>query len=98
MDDIKEILKDTLKGNNPEKKYIIVYSSYGYIKIAEKDLNNNSLTIYEFIQYKGTINNPDNALKGWIFKNNFKDSIDIKVKYFQNKINLFSFEKIASNI
>ena len=97
MDDIKEIIKDTLKGNNPEKKYIIVYSSYGYIKIAEKDLNNNSLTIYEFIQYKGTINNPDNALKGWIFKNNFKDSIDIKVKYFQNKRNLFSFEKININ-
>lgn len=46
MDEKEEKSKDTIKGNNEETKYIIVYSSYGYLKISEKELNNDLLTIY----------------------------------------------------
>ena len=31
MNEKQENSNDTLKGNNEEKKYIIVYSSYGYL-------------------------------------------------------------------
>ena len=72
MDDKKEENKETLKGTNKEIKYIIVFSSYGYLKISEEELNNNLLTVYKFIQYKTTINNNDNLLKGYIYKDNIK--------------------------
>ena len=55
MDDKKEENKETLKETNKEIKYIIVLSSYGYLKISEEELNNNLLTIYKFIQYKTII-------------------------------------------
>lgn len=91
----QKIIQDTLKGNITEKKYIIVYSSYGYLKISEEELNDKSLTIYRFIQYKPNKNNSDNLLKGFIYKDNIKDTINIKVKYFQSKRNLISFDKIS---
>ena len=97
MDDKKEENKETLKGTNKEIKYIIVFSSYGYLKISEEELNNNLLTVYKFIQYKTTINNNDNLLKGYIYKDNIKQAIDIKVKCFHNKRNLTSFNKININ-
>ena len=52
MNEKRENTNDTLNGNNEEKKYIIVYSSYGYLKILEKELSNKLLTIYNFIQYR----------------------------------------------
>ena len=97
MDDKKEENKETLKGTNKEIKYIIVFSSYGYLKISEEELNNNLLTVYKFIQYKTTINNNDNLLKGYIYKDNIKQAIGIKVKCFHNKRNLTSFNKININ-
>ena len=57
MNEKQENTNDTLNGNNEEKKYIIVYSSYGYLKILEKELSNKLLTIYNFIQYKAVIDN-----------------------------------------
>ena len=97
MDDKKEENKETLKETNKEIKYIIVLSSYGYLKISEEELNNNLLTIYKFIQYKTTINNNENLLEGFIYKDNIKQTIDVKVKCFQNKRNLTSFDKININ-
>ena len=67
--------------NKEENKFKIVYSPYGYVKILEDDINNNTLTLYKFIQYKN-INNDNNFMLGTIFKNNIKQNINIKVKYF----------------
>ena len=97
MNDIKEEPKETLKANIKEIKYLIVYSSYGYLQISEEDLCNNLLSVYKFIQYKPFINNSDNLLKGFIFKDNIKETINIKVKYFHSKRNLISFDKININ-
>ena len=97
MNEKQENSNDTLKGNNEEKKYIIVYSSYGYLKIPEEELSNNLLTILNFIQYKTIINNNFNPLKGFIFKDNIKETINVKVKYFHNKRSLILFDKININ-
>ena len=97
MNEKQENTNDTLKGNNEEKKYIIVYSSYGYLKILEKELSNNLLTIYNFIQYKAVIDNYFNPLKGFIFKDNIKETINVKVKYFHNKRSLILFDKMNIN-
>ena len=44
MNENKEKQEDTIKGNKEEKKYKIVYSTYGYLQISEEDLKNNLLT------------------------------------------------------
>ena len=97
MDENQELLKNTLTQINSGKKYIILYSSYGYIKISEEDIKNNSLTIYRFIQYKNAIDDPNKLFHGFIYKDNIKDTIDLKVKYFCSKRNLVPFEKININ-
>ena len=97
MNEKQENTNDTLKGNNDEKKYIIAYSSYGYLKILEEELRNNLFTILKFIQYKTVINNNFNPLTGFIFKDNIKETINVKVKYFHNKRSLILFDKININ-
>ena len=97
MNEKRENTNDTLNGNNEEKKYIIVYSSYGYLKILEKELSNKLLTIYNFIQYKPAIDNYFNPLKGFIFKDNIKETINVKVKYFHSKRSLILFDKMNIN-
>ena len=94
-----ETNKDSLNNNNKEeKKYKIVYSPYGYIKISEEDINNNSLTIYKFVQYKNSNNdNDNNCMLGTIFKNNIKQNINIKVKYFSGNRKMVLFENIDIN-
>ena len=88
-----------LKPNNKlENKYRIVYSPYGYIKILEKDLSDNSLTLYNFIQYKNKINNiSNNYFEGTIFKNNIQNDINIRLKYFSGSRKVISLEKININ-
>ena len=97
MNENQDNTKETLKGNNEEKNYIIVYSSYGYLKILEKDLNNNLLAAFNFIQYKAAINKYFNPLKGFIFKDNIKETINVKVKYFHSKRSLITFDNIKIN-
>ena len=97
MNENQDNPKETLKGNNEEKNYIIVYSSYGYLKILEKDLNNNLLAAFNFIQYKAAINKYFNPLKGFIFKDNIKETINVKVKYFHSKRSLITFDNIKIN-
>ena len=89
----KEENEDILKGNEDDKKYKIIYSSYGYLNILEDDLNNNLLDIYNFIQYKNS-KNVKNLLKGSIFKDNIKYDINIKVKYFHSKRQLVNYDYI----
>lgn len=76
-----------------EKKYKILYSEYGYIKISEEDLSKEAMTIYKFIQYKYN-KNINYLLYGSIYKNNIKDNINIKLKYFHSKRSLIKFENI----
>ena len=83
---------DNNDNNKKENKYIIFYSSYGYIQILEKDVNDNSLTIYKFIQYGNNSNN--NCLRGSIFKNNIKDKINIRLKSFSGSRKIISLEKV----
>ena len=82
--------------NKEENKFKIVYSPYGYVKILEDDINNNTLTLYKFVQYKN-INNDNNFMLGTIFKNNIKQNINIKVKYFSGKRKIVLFENIDIN-
>ena len=96
MDENKEKQEDTIKGNK-EEKYKVVYSTYGYLQISEEELTNNLLTIYNFIQYKNIPNNLFNPLKGFIFKDNIKNNLNLKVKYFHSKRNLISFDAIDIN-
>ena len=92
-----ETNKNSLNNNNKEeKRYKIVYSPYGYVKILEEDINNNTLTLYKFIQYKNT-NNDNNCMLGTVFKNNIKQNINIKVKYFSGNRKMVLFENIDIN-
>ena len=84
---------DKNQDDKKENEYKIFYSSYGYIQILEKDVNDNSLTIYKFIQY-GNNSNSNNCLQGSIFKNNIKDNINIRLKYFCGSRKIISLEKI----
>ena len=97
--------ENTLQNNNNEEKqnnkevnkYKIFYSSYGYIKILQKDIDNNTLTIYNFIQYDNNNNINNNSLIGTIYKNNIKENIKIRLKYFYGTRKLISLEKICIN-
>jgi hypothetical protein len=82
---------DKNQDNKEENKYKIFYSSYGYIKILEKEVNNNTLTLYNFIQYG---NNANNYMQGSIFKNNIKDNINIRLKSFSGSRKIISCEKL----
>ena len=92
----KDIKTESLKDNKEEKKYEIFYSVYGYVKISKEDLSKNLLTIFKFIQYKYN-QNSNYPLQGSIYKDNIKDNINIKVKYFHSKRSLISYEKININ-
>ena len=96
---LKKENNNELKQNNTlENKYKIVYSPYGYIKILEKDIADNSLTLYNFFQYKNSINNiSNNYFVGTIYKNNIKNDINIRLKYFFGSRKVISFEKININ-
>ena len=95
-DKIPEKTEKLLNENNiEEKKYKIVYSPYGYLKILEKDINNNQLSLYNFIQYKNSYS--DNYFKGSVHKDNIKEYIDIRVKYFTGNRKIVTFEKININ-
>lgn len=54
------------------------------------------MTLYKFIQYKNS-NNTTNCLLGTIFKNNIKQQINIRVKYFSGNRKVVLFEKISIN-
>ena len=99
MNSVDEKISETNKiplsqNNKEESKYEIAYSPYGYIKILKEDINNNSLTLYKFIQYKSS-NNTTNCLFRTMFENNVKQHINIKVKYFFGNRKIVLFEKIS---
>ena len=84
----KENNEKTLKPEE-ENKYKIFYSSYGYLKILEKDINNNSLTSYNFI------NCGKNYLRGSIYKNNIKDNINIRLKTFSGSRKIIPLQNLS---
>ena len=74
-----------------ENEYKIFYSSYGYIKILKKDIDNKSLSFYNFIKYG------QNSLNGSIYKENIKDNINIRLKSFKGSRKIISIEKVNIN-
>ncbi len=94
----KENNNELKQNKSLENKYKIVYSLYGYIKILEKDIADKSLTLYNFFQYKNSINNiSNNYFIGTIYKNNIKNDISIKLKYFFGSRKVISLDKISIN-
>ena len=85
----KEKNNETTQKSEEENKYKIFYSPYGYLKILEKDINNNSLTSYNFINYG------KNNLKGSIYKNNIKDNINIRLKSFTGTRKIIPLQNLS---
>ena len=85
----KENNNETTQKPEEENKYKIFYSPYGYLKILEKDINNNSLTSYNFINYG------KNYLKGSIYKNNIKDNINIRLKSFTGTRKIIPLQNLS---
>ena len=94
IDKTKETKTPLTEEKGSEKIYKIVYSSYGYIKILEKDLNNKELSFYNFTKYK---NDNMNYLTGTIFKENIKQYINIRIKFFSENRKIVTLEKIDFN-
>ena len=94
IDKTKETKTPLTEEKGSEKIYKIVYSSYGYIKILEKDLNNKELSFYNFTKYK---NHNMNYLTGTIFKENIKQYINIRIKFFSENRKIVTLEKIDFN-
>ena len=90
--DTKTNAEEKQEENNDKNNYKIFYSAYGYIKILKTDIDNNLLTIYKFIQY-----DDNHPFVGTIYKNNIKENITIRLKYFYGNRNLVSIEKIDIN-
>ena len=84
------------ESDEKEKIYRIVYSTYGYLKILEEDLKNNELSIYKFAQYKK--DNFNNYLIGTIFKDNIKQNINLRIKFFSGKRDIVLLENIDVNV
>ena len=84
-----EIKTEQQENDDNNNQYKVFYSSYGYIKILKKEIDNNSLTIYNFIQY-----NNNHSLVGTIFKDNIKENIKIRLKYFYGNRQLITLDNI----
>ena len=100
----KEKVENQQKSNNElnaekkeEKIYKIYYSPYGYIEILQEDINNNKITLYNFTQHNINKNICNNSIKGTIFKNNIKDNINLRLKYFYGSRKIISLENININ-
>ena len=82
---------ETEQNNKEENKYKIFYTSYGYIKIQEKEIDNKSLSFYNFIKCGR------NSLVGSIYKDNIKDNINIRLKSFNGSRKIIFIEKVNIN-
>ena len=91
QNDNKPNNKKIENNNKEENEYKVFYSFYGYIRIKIKEIDNTSLSIYNFIQYG------KNFLSGTIYKNNIKDNINIRLKNFSLERKIIPLEKININ-
>ena len=82
---------ESKQNKKEENKYKIFYTSYGYVKIQEKDIVDKSLSFYNFIKCGA------NSLIGSIYKDNIKDNINIKLKSFNGSRKIIFIEKVNIN-
>ena len=89
--------KDKQAQNKKNKRdFILYYSSYGYIKINQSEINKNN-KLLKFIQYRQIPFKPEDCLRGTIYLDNIKKEINIQVKTFFNERNIYKIEKININ-
>ena len=79
-----------------KRDFVLYYSSYGYIKINQSQMNNNN-KLLKFIQYRQIPFKPEDCLKGTIYLDNIKKTINIQIKTFFNERAIYKIEKIDIN-
>jgi len=102
MENINKILEANTYSypnlNSRQSKYLyrefsLYYSSYGYIKINNSELNKKD-NLYKFIQYRQIPFKPEDCLRGTIYKNNLRKEIKIQIKTFFDDRLIYTLEKI----
>ena len=89
--------KDKQAQNKKNKRdFILYYSSYGYIKINQSEINKNN-KLLKFIQYRQIPFKPEDCLRGTIYLDNIKKEINIQIKTFFNERKIYKIEKININ-
>ena len=89
--------KDKQAQNKKGKRdFIIYYSSYGYIKINQSEINKNN-KLLKFIQYRQIPFKPEDCLRGTIFLDNIIREINVQIKTFFNERRIYKIEKININ-
>jgi len=89
--------KDKQAQNKKGKRdFIIYYSSYGYIKINQSEINKNN-KLLKFIQFRQIPFKPEDCLRGTIFLDNIQKEINVQIKTFFNERRIYKIEKININ-
>ena len=89
--------KDKQAQNKKGKRdFIIYYSSYGYIKIYQSEINKNN-KLLKFIQFRQIPFKPEDCLRGTIFLDNIIREINVQIKTFFNERRIYKIEKININ-
>ena len=94
QDNFEALGKDKqIQKQKNKKEFSIYYSSYGYIKINNSELNKKD-NLYKFIQYRQIPFKPEDCLRGTIYKNNLRKEIKIQIKTFFDDRLIYTLEKI----
>lgn len=90
-----------------KEETLVLYSSYGYIRVSLKELNDKNISLYNFSQYKqnsyNIVNNnePNNDYKstfhGSINKNNTKNNINIRIKTLSGDRKIYEIKNQSIN-
>jgi hypothetical protein len=93
QNNLEEISKNKKK-QKARKEFLVYYSSYGYIKIFQIDVDKRN-KLLKFIQYKQIPFRPEECLKGTIYFEKLIKNINIRIKTFFNQRKIFTIEKIG---
>ena len=92
QNNFEEISKNNIK-KKARKEFLVYYSSYGYIKIMQIDVDKGN-KLLKFIQYKQIPFRYEECLKGTIYFEQLIKNINIRIKTFFNERQIFTIEKI----
>ena len=94
QDNFEALGKDKQSHKQKNKReFLIYYSSYGYIKINQSELNKNN-KLLKFVQYRQAPFKPEAFLKGTIYIDNISKEINIQIKTFFKERLIYKIEKI----